>query len=329
MVKQNRSYVRYRCEYLKHLKKNTYPILLLMIVFMIISAAVTLCAAAIINPLTKNIASIKKCRYDYAVESQNKSSDYRQNYKLENLVTFLNSNKRINVNTYISSDIDNGIISFNDSLKADEIAISRRIADRLGVHEGDSLQVLLSIYDTPVVYYVKEIFPYVSDYYKIEDNQDFAVAFLGYNKKIESHIRGKYVFFLTESEFEQFSHTSLDYEQRYYVRGELEELTHKVERYSIGFVFGIFAIALIYHMFILKLIKCEVIKYSKDCFSLNVIKMFYNADHMFYSGFPLILLCLLSFKLKLPLYFEVGYICISITCIIWWLIGGKCFEKAT
>ena len=208
MTKHDQFAARYRYENVKHLQKNAFPILLYLIAFMIISVTVTFCAAAIIDPITKNCSSIRECDYDYAVESQNKSLDYRQNYKLENLVTFLNADKRINVNTYLNSDVNNGVISLNNSLKADEAAISKQIADRLDVKVGDQLQVDLPIYDTPAIYHIKEIIPYISDYYEIDDNKDFAVAFLGYDEKIENNTSGKYVCFLTDSEFEQFTRSS-------------------------------------------------------------------------------------------------------------------------
>lgn len=328
MAKLDHSAGRYRYEYIKHLQKNACPILLYLIAFMIISAAVTLCAAAIINPLTKNCTSVKECIYDYAVESQNKSHDYRQNYRFENLVTFLHANKRINVNTYLCSDANNGIINFNDFLKPDEVAISRQIADRLRVGVGDQLQIALPIYDTPSTYHVKLILPYVSDYYKIDDNKDFAVAFLGYDGKIESNTRGKYVSFLTDREFDQFIHSSFDYDQKYYVQGELKSLSNKSNVYTAIILCVMFSIVCIYHVIITKFIKREVIKYSKDGFSLNVVKGFYKADHVFYSAFPLLFLCILAYLLKLSPYCVVGYVCISVVWIIWWLIGGKCFEKA-
>ncbi|MBO5320556.1 MAG: hypothetical protein J6B01_12240 [Ruminococcus sp.] len=328
MAKQNHSAGRYRYEYVKHLQKNAFPILLYLIAFVIVSAAVTLCAAAIINPLTKNCTSVKECNYDYAIESQNKSHDYRQNYRLENLVTFLNDNKRINVNTYLCSDDNNGIINFNDFLKPDEVAISKQIADRLRVGVGDQLQVALPIYDTPSTYHIKVIFPYVSDYYKIDDNKDFAVAFLGYDEKLESNTRGKYIYFLTGGEFEDFTHLSLDYDQKYFVQGELEALARKSYFYTAVILCIMFSFACAYHIIISKFIKREVIKYSKDGFSLNVVKGFYKADHVIYSVFPLLFISILANLLKLSPYCEVGYICISVVWIIWWLIGGKCFEKA-
>lgn len=328
MAKQDNSAGRYRYEYVKHLQKNAFPILLYLIAFMIITAAVTLSAAAIINPLTKNVTSIKDCDYDYAVESKNKSLDYRQNYKLENLVTFLNTDKRINVNTYLSSDTNNGVMCFNNVLNADEVAISRRIADRLGVDVGDQLQVDLPIYDTPSTYQVKEVFPYVSDYYKIDDNKDFAVAFLGYDEKIESYTRGNYVFFLTNSEFEQLSQSSLNYNQKYYVHGELKALANKVMAYTAIILCIMFSIGLLYHVIISRCIKREVIKYSKDGFSLNVVKGFYKADHVLYSAVPLLMLCFLAFMLNLSSYCIIGYACISGVLIMQWIIGGKCFEKA-
>lgn len=328
MAKQDNSAGRYRYEYVKHLQKNAFPILLYLIAFMIISAAVTLGAAAILNPLNKNGSSIKECNYDYAVESQNKSLDYRQNYKLENLVTFLNDDNRINVNTYLSSDANNGVLSFNSTLKADEVAISKQIAERLDVDVGDQLQIDLPIYDTPSTYHVKEIFPYVSDYYKIDDNKDFAVAFLGYDEKIESYTRGSYVFFLSDSEFEQLSHSSLDYNQKYYVHGELEALANKAKAYTAIILCIVFSIGCLYHVIISRSIKREVIKYLRDGFSLNVVKGFYKVDHVVYSVAPLLLICFLAFIMKLSPYCVIGYACISVAMTIRWLIGGKCFEKA-
>lgn len=328
MAKQNNSAGRYRYEYVKHLQKNASPISLYLIAFLVISAAVTISAAAIINPLTKNSTSINECNYDYVIESQNKSSEYRQNYKLENLVTFLNADKRINVNTYLTSDTNNGVIKLNNDLKADEVAISSQIADRLGVVVGDQIQVDLPIYDTPSTYRVKEIFPYISDYYKIDDNKDFAVAFLGYDEKTESNTRGKYVFFLTENEFERLSHSSLDYDQKYYVHGELEALAGKVKAYTAIILCILFSIACFYHVIITRIIMLELIKYSRDGFSLNVIKGFYKADHVLYSAVPLLLICFLAYILKLSHYCVIGYACISGVLIIRWLIGGKRFEKA-
>ncbi len=328
MAKQDHSAGRYRYEYVKHLQKNAFPILLYLIAFMIISAAATLCTAAIINPLTNNCTSVKECNYDYAVESQTKSFDYRQNYKLENLVTFLNADNHINVNTYFSSDVNNGVISLNNSLKSDEVAISKQIADRLRVKVGDQLKVDLPIYDAPSTYQIKEIIPYVSNYYKIDDNKDFAVAFLGYDEKIESNTSGKYIYFLTDREFEQFTQSSLDYDQKYYVYGELEALANKSNVYIAVILCVMFSIACIYHVIISKIIKCEVIKYTKDGFSLNIVRGFYKADYVLYSTLPLLLLCFLAFILNLSPYCVIGYVCISVVWIIWWMIGGKSFEKA-
>ncbi|SDA32113.1 hypothetical protein SAMN02910447_03496 [Ruminococcus sp. YE71] len=141
-------------------------------------------------------------------------------------------------------------------------------------------------------------------------NKDFAVAFLGYDGKIESNTRGKYVFFLTDSEYEQLSHSSLDYDQKYYVHGELEALADKVKAYTVIILCILFFIACFYHAIITRSIMREVIKYSRDGFLLNVIKGYYKADHALYSAVPLLLICFLAYILKLPYYCVIGYVCI-------------------
>lgn len=328
MAKHNNSAERYRYEYVKHLQKNAFPILLYLFTFMMISAMVTICAVAIVNPLTKNINNLRKLNYDYVIESQSMISEFRQNYKLDNLVTFLNADKRINVNTYLSSDTNNAVLSFDDALEANEVAISKQIADKLRVREGEQLQIALPIYDSPSTYYVKKIIPYISDYYEIDKNKDFAVAFLGYDKKIESHTSGKYVYFLTDSESKHFAQSSIDYNQKYYVRGELDSLNNKANIYT-AIILGAFLIIIcIYNVIISKLIKNEVSRYLNDCFPLKVVKWYYMADHLIYSAIPLLLICVLSIILNVSLYCIIGYACISGLWIIWWLTGVRCYEKA-
>lgn len=128
MVKQRSSAYRYRYEYVKHLKKTVFPISLYLIAFVAIMTLIIFISVLTVNPLVNNRKYIESCNYTYAIESQSKNQNYRLNFKLENLVTIHNGGKRINVNTYLYSNNDNGIYRYDGDIKANEVIISQQIS---------------------------------------------------------------------------------------------------------------------------------------------------------------------------------------------------------
>ena len=327
MAKSKNSAGRYRHEYRKHLHKNAFPMILYLIAFMIVSIALIILTLVINRPLEYNSLNIQKCKYDYAIETEDNQSVFRQNYKLENLVTFSSAGRRINVNTYLDSD--NGIIKAEGVLEKNEIIISHQIADELNVIEGDQIQVELPIYDTSSEYYVKKIIPYVSNYYSISDNYDFGVAFLGYDDKIESQAKGNNIVFLTDAEYLDFSQSGISYSQRYDVRNEIEIIDGRFALYSTISLLILFVIICTYHIIISKSISNEIIKYCNDSFSLKVIKGYYFVDGLLYLAIPLVILCIIGFVVYSSLYYILGYALICGFWMVWWIIGGKRFEKAS
>lgn len=326
MAKPNSSAGRYRFEYIKHLRKNILPIAVYLIVFIVLSLVVLYAAFVTIIPLSNNCQSIKNSDYTYVIESQGKQTNYRQNYKLNNLVTLHSGNKRINANTYLYSD--NGIYKYDGVIESNEIIISQQIAAKLKVGKGEKIEIDLPIYDEPSQYYVKDIIPYVSDYYKVDENLDFAIALLGYDEKLESQISGKYITFLNDDEYRDFRSSSIEYNQRYDIHNELDDMKSKETLFTILFLFILLAIACIYHICITYTMKREIIKYCKDSFPLKVVKCYYNIDNLIYSTFPFFFIFIFLIVLKMPLTFSFGYIGIVILATLWWLIGGKSFEKA-
>ena len=131
--------------------------------------------ACFIVPIHSEKASLEKNERLYVAESVEKYPYEMSLLKKDGLVTFSNKhNKKMNGYLYMQSDSSlPPSVKLQVKLQEREIAISKKMATELGVSIGDTLSVDL---DIPIKeYIVKEILPYMSDFYGLEEKRDFSV----------------------------------------------------------------------------------------------------------------------------------------------------------
>ena len=321
---QTRKLIRF--EFIKHLKKNLFPLILYTLAIILLCAITVMCYSIYILPLKNNIKTIESLDYKYVVKTPEDTVDYRCNYKLSNLTTISLDSKRINSNFYISLNKTNSFYSTGD-LNPGEICISKQIAERLNVGIGDTILVDLSIYEEPIQFKIANTIPYISDFYNVSDNYDFSVAIIGYDKKLVSQTKGEYISFLTESEYDDFNKKEIRYSSISDIGNELSILKRSL-MIATGLISLIIVIILIvYYYLVHKTILAEVIKFYRNGYGKRNTVMFYYLDHVIYVVFPTMVLFFISCVLISIPYSLIVFSLIMLTIIFATIIGGKVFGK--
>lgn len=312
-------------EYKKHLRGMVSELLPCFIFLCTLILVWTIAVKLVVLPAQREADALEEVGYTYVIESNGYYPEYNNMKKLDNIITVTSEgNRRCNVNVYICTDTRNDISS-------EQIEISEKMAEILKVQIGDHISVWYPIFDNPKEYEVVTILPYASDYYNVEDNFDFSLGIVGYDKTIYEKASGKSIYFMNNEDAAEFADRELSYISR---NGIAEEVTALHRKMSIGYfafyicLASLFACAL---WIMTNLVSKEVLKYYYDGFHITVVKTFYLLDFVLVCGAPLILLLILiennlhscEVVFKYGCYGTVIVMLITAICY-----GGRKFGKA-
>ena len=318
-------------EYAKHLKAMTSSLSRCSLVLILGFVGIDIVCSFFAFPVLREHDTFKNVSYKYAVESNSSDAPYSKLFKTDNLITFDNGERRrMNLNVYVLLGNDGPII---DMLEQNEIAISRKAADDLGVDIGNRIRAEYSIYSEPVEYTIKAIIPYASDMYGVKDSRDFSFAIVGHSEELVSHTKGKTVYFLNESEYDIYMRDMISYTRCYDTREDLAFLRH--ETFFCYFVLGIVIVVFVVAIQIwmnTKICK-EALKYYYDGFSVQAVRMIEGRDRMVFFGIPVLLeiawiICKLigSEGLLNPLICVI--VALTMSVIFFEFIGSRKYGKA-
>lgn len=318
-------------EYKNHLKAMipSLALYLFMLVMGFIVWDTVLCY--MVSPYQREYAFMENMGYSHVVESSSAFDDYDQLVKLENIITFSNEQgKRMNDNVYIAFGAD----LFGDlNLQEYEIAVSEKMAERLGLSIGSTVIADYPIYDQPIEYTVKSILPYASDLYNSMDNQDFSYALVGDDGVLKNQAKSKKVYFLDSQKFNNYLSDENSYIGKYDMAEEKEAMFLQVSiRYVVMILIMlvlVISIAILMHSEINK----EVLKYYYDGYEISAVKSIDRNDNLIFGGVPLLIQIAFIFIMKSVLgYSYVFLVCVVAILVIMLLItvfvGGRKYGKA-
>lgn len=316
----------------KHLRNNMSRSILYAFVF--IAALLVIIGISILyqSPINRNISAIESLNCTSVIESNLCYSEFSCNYKMDNLITFCSmDNNRMNVNTYM--DLDGVSTILHDvKLSENEVAISKRIAEKLNVSQGDKVYLELPLYDESLEYTVAEIIPFVWDYYEVEDNRDFSVACIGYNQSIERKTLGKYISFLNTEQVEAYMDKEYSYSETFNIQAEKEQLRLKTVVCTTIIMSLLALIVAVYSVIFYRIVLREIVKYRMDNYAICFLKKLYRLDYAVYCVLPLMLLLVIS-VIAIPLcsisaaIAELIAVMLFVT-VLGFEIGGRTFERA-
>jgi hypothetical protein len=158
-------------EYKNHLKRNAYPLAIIGGAFAILMIFIIslLSRGMFLNERQYN--TISSNDYKYVVESSNLNPVSNVYYKMEQLVTCESeAERRFHVNTYMDLQgvtYDNSPLT-TKQLNNNEVAVSKKVAEKLKLSVGDKLNLHIGIYEDSVEYIIVEIIDYVDDFYNFK-----------------------------------------------------------------------------------------------------------------------------------------------------------------
>jgi len=257
------------------------------------SGVLILCLAIIdiflmysIKPLHMEANSLEDMDYQIVIESNTCVNEYLPIRKLDNIITFSSNKGAMNINTYIS-----GTSPYFDKLNLSEteIVISEKMAQRLHLSEGDSITADYSIYDQPVEYKVKSVVPFMSDLYNVRSNRDFSYAIIGYDSNLAEKASGKFVYLMSDKQYDEWMNQELSYIAHYNITEEKETIKeYLVILYAVYFLL-IAAIVLIINIFLRKAVNEEILKYYYEGYSVDIVKKYDRMDIFIFMGIPVVL----------------------------------------
>ena len=286
--------------------------------------------ACFIVPIHSEKASLEKNERLYVAESVEKYPYEMSLLKKDGLVTFSNKhNKKMNGYLYMQSDSSlPPSVKLQVKLQEREIAISKKMATELGVSIGDTLSVDL---DIPIKeYIVKEILPYMSDFYGLEEKRDFSVGIMGKDSLLCDSVVCRFIYFFDEQNWES-TQQKISYKRKYVISSEKqsldEEIFFKNVLWSTIMLFMSVIIFILGHTAVCK----DTEKYCYDGFSSAYVKRMEWADHLLFLGIPVLLqllwLCWQYYECLSVISKIIMFVMPLMLFIIVWR-GGKKYGKA-
>lgn len=273
-------------EYRKHFCGMFSVLALYSCLLFICLAFVDIFLVYYIKPIQMETDSLESVGYHKVIVSNALENEYSPVRKLDNIITFSYDSKKMNANTYICSP-SSYYRAYN--LSDGEIAISKKMADRLHLTEGDIVKAEYSIYDHQIEYSVKEILPYASDAYDVRNNQDFSYAIIGYDDNLTNKASGKYVYFMDDNQYADWMNRNLSYDSHYDIEDELVDLnSYLLILYGIYFVVMIVFIVIV-TILMRKAVNSEILKYYYEGYPVSVVKLFDRLDVLIFNGIPILL----------------------------------------
>lgn len=318
-------------EYNKHLRvmlPSLAPFTAAIIVVLIVWNAVFI---NLIMPRYKEQIGLQQGTYNRVVISSSESENFLRLKKLRNLVTVRNGvNSRININMYIQ--VDDPVI-VGTVLNANEIAVSGKMAERLGLSIGSQVNVDFPIYDMATTFVVKTILPYLSDLYNTQESQDFAFAIVGYDENLCTLSQGDTVYLMDDTRYDEYMKKNYSYSERYSIADEVSRIRSRIAMYCIFTDALMLLIVLGLAIYLHKGINAEADKYYRDGFDVSTVKSINRKDHMAFIGIPFMIeiIWIIFYQIRVGqqisyLLPAIGAIIIIFTCLS--VLGGRRYGRA-
>lgn len=318
-------------EYKSHFKAMIPSLAWLFCVLMMGFVLWDIAFSEIVYPLQREKDYINQSRYSYVVESSNDYGNYSRLKKLDNIITFTNGQgKRLNVNTYIP--VETAVLG-EWNLQENEIAVSQKLADKLGLSVGSMISADYPVYDLPMEYEVKVILPYASDLYNSMDSQDFSYAVVGDDGVLLNQAKGIWTYFLNTQEYEEYYERNNSYINRFDLTEEKENLSIKIMVRYVALVVIMLALVITVAVLMHKEINREVLKYYYDGYEILYVKRIDRKDHFFFYGIPCIVqiiwVALFMRKAEYPIAFFLCVFVILVSMLfVTMFLGGRKYGKA-
>ena len=275
--------------YIDHLKRTVHPLVMIGGVFVVLLMVVIALFSRMVVLRERQYKTISSSGYDYVVESSIVNPIPNVYYRMENLVTCENANhQRIHVNAYM--DLPN--VTYDVSplqtkgLQAFEVAVSQKVAEKLKVGIGDTIQLHIGIYEDSITYTIVDIFGYIDDYYNFEDDEDFSAIKLAYSSPIETGARGKYITFLSDNKLQEFIDENYAYFSINDVRAEREWLLGKIILLNASTFLVYAVVGIIYILFLKRLIDQEARKFFVNGYGYRKTKRIALLDYLIWIVTP-------------------------------------------
>ena len=245
--------------------------------------------------------------------------------KYDNLCTVKQEERSINVNTYMQNKdmvYRQGSPLCYETLASNEILVSQKVAQRLNVSVGSYVKLDFILSEGETQYVVKDIFEYVTDFYRFDENSDFSVVLIGYDEDRSEQYRKQYVSFLAEEELQDYQDNDYSYKELFYLASDKAVVERKCAGTEL-LMLGLHVLTLgVYFVAVRKNVMCEMKKYRYDGFSRESIAYFIRAYRRRFIMIPwtVWMLCIsvighgmISWKLWLP-----GFMLeLLLYCLLW------------
>lgn len=318
-------------EYKSHFKAMIPSLAWLFCVLMMGFVLWDIAFSEIVYPLQREKDYINQSRYSYVVESSNDYGNYSRLKKLDNIITFTNDQgKRLNVNTYIP--VETAVLG-EWNLQENEIAVSQKLADKLGLSVGSMISADYPVYDLPMEYEVKVILPYASDLYNSMDSQDFSYAVVGDDGVLLNQAKGIWTYFLNTQEYEEYYERNNSYINRFDLTEEKDNLSIKIMVRYVALVVIMLALVITVAVLMHKEINREVLKYYYDGYGIHHVKRIDRKDHFFFYGIPCVVQIIwVAFLIRKAEYPIAFFLCVFVILVsmlfITMFVGGRKYGKA-
>ena len=281
----------FKKQYKSHLIRNLSNMCVLIVAYILISSVFMLSVCCLISRNEKQLEFKEKLGYDYVIESATCEDASLCYYKLDTLVTIESDNgNKIHTNFYmdISDSCDSRQVFATKSLSENQIEISRKVAEKIGVSVGDKVYVHLSIFNDPQVYTVAIIGEYIDDFYDYSDDSDFSVAAIHYTAKIADNAKGRFVGFYTQEEYVDFYDSGISYSEIYNVENELQHDGTMLLISKIVCVIVYVLFAVLFSIIAHKRVFLEIRKYFVAGMGYKKVKTMHLLDKIVFEVSPLL-----------------------------------------
>lgn len=264
-----------KSEFMELLQRNRIALICGPVSLVLIGIIIFLLALCFDGSGRKIENTVHSFDYAYAIES-NDSIDHNTYIKFDDINSLKREDQGTNILVYMQ--LPNVLYTekapMSCELNRGEIALSEKSADKLKIKTGDTVQLDFVMYDEPINYTVKYIFGYVSDFYDLEDNQDFSPVLLPFEREKSDEMKRKYVTFLSQKDRDAFMAFDESYLSEYNVSTGLKKI-HKVRViiYIVSLLFffgGLFSYIYLFS----KLLGRELERYYFDSYSIKTVRRY-------------------------------------------------------
>ncbi len=320
-----------RNEYKKHIRALFTSILPLLGIILVCFVVWDVLFNLAVMPSIAECRSLGKIGYSNVVVSSKQTGAFTSLKKLDNLVTYRNEHgKQLNTNNYIQ--LEPSSIP-KDVLGSREIAVSEKMAEKLGLSVGSEVVADYDIYDEPIKYRVRVILPYLSDLYETSKNRDFSFAIVGFDEELFNHTQGRFVYLLDEQTYNEYMSADNSYSEKYDIQKEVLSLRNRQLALAIAFSVILIIAFLLVGIYAHRIITSEDVKYYRDGYGPAAVRKLNGCDHALFLGVPVIIevawMAYYQFSTRRFLYALSGSsLALVLVVIFLGIAGGRKYGRA-